>query len=240
MYLIGLIFTLSLYDSLEVATTLYTTGDYELAITKYEYLLESGIYNYAVYYNLGNCYFKLGELGKTIFFYRKAQKLRPFDLDINFNLNFARSKRVDEVKSTELPKLVKLIINLLTYPNINSLAVVSSILYFGVIFIACLSILGKVLPVAQISAKWKIGVTVGFVIVLSIFCINLERINRNEGVLLAKVAEVRSAPSEDYTLIFTIHEGMEVRILGERSGWVEIRLPDGLSGWVKGDQIGRI
>lgn len=220
---------------MKVAAELYTNGNYEEASAKYEYLLNSGINNHIIYYNLGNCYFKLGQLGKCILFYRKAQKLKPADSDINFNLNFVRSRRVDEIKRAEIPKVFKFFVTILTYPDIDILVIISSALYFGIISIVCVSLFRKVR-----GNTIKIGLSIVLGIVLALVLLNLARLNRQEGVVLAKVVDVRSGPSQEYTLIFTIHEGMEVRILEEQNGWLKIILPDGLGGWIKADQIGKI
>ncbi len=227
---------LSFSDTLVVANKLYNDGNYESAMEKYEYLTDSGIRNHIIYYNLGNCYFKIGKLGKTILFYKRAQKLRPNDSDINFNLDFVRARRVDEVKTSQLPKIVISFLNLLKYPSINILSIITTFLYFGLASIICLSLFGKM----KLTPTLKIALPIALVLTLTIFWGNLTRINKQEGVLLDKIAEVRSGPSEDYTLIFTIHEGMEIKVLECQGEWAKIVLPNGFEGWLKTNQIGKV
>lgn len=234
MFIVVLI--LSLSDTFEIANKLYNEGKYDYALQKYEYLVCSGIRNHTVYYNLGNCYFKTGKIGKAILFYKHAQKLKPADSDINFNLNFARARRVDELKISKPPKAIKIFLTLLKSPNINTLLIISTTLYFGLVALICIGLFVKV----KYGKKLKIVLCIILVITLAILFGNIRRINRQEGVLLEKVAEIRSGPSEDYTLIFTIHEGMEMKILEGQKDWLKIVLPDGLLGWVKTSQIGKI
>ena len=46
----------------------------------------------AVYFNLGNAWFKAGQFGRAICAWRRAQELAPRDPDVRANLQFARSQ----------------------------------------------------------------------------------------------------------------------------------------------------
>src|SRR4030067_3096290 len=72
------------------ANRFYDSGNFNSAIQSYHQLLDKGIKEATVYYNLGNAYFKARQLGKAILYYRKALKLAPRDKDIKTNLNFSR------------------------------------------------------------------------------------------------------------------------------------------------------
>jgi tetratricopeptide (TPR) repeat protein len=234
--MIVLIAILSVLDAFEAANQLYDDGNYDAARQKYEQLISSGIKNGAVYYNLGNCHFKVSELGEAILQYRRAQKLIPGDPDVKFNLDFARARCVDDVKRVELPGAVTVFLELLKRPSINLLAVLGALLYFALVFFICASLFVKI----RFNSELKIGLSVALIIVLALFFGNVRRLNAREGVLLANVAEVRSGPAEDYTLIFNIHEGMEVRVLAEQGQWSKITLRDGLEGWIKTGDMGEI
>jgi tetratricopeptide (TPR) repeat protein len=234
--MIVLIVMLSVLDAFEAANQLYNDGKYDAAREKYEQIISSGIENGAVYYNIGNCHFKAGELGEAILLYRKAQRLMPADPDIEFNLDFARARCVDDVKRPELPGAVTVFLELLKRPGINLLAAMGALLYFGLVFFVCASLFVKI----RFNSELKIGLSVTLAIVLALFFGNVRRINVREGVLLAKVAEVRSGPAEDYTLIFNIHEGMEVKILAEQGQWAKVSLRDGLEGWIRTEGMGEI
>jgi len=56
-----------------------------------------------------------------------------------------------------------------------------------------------------------------------------------KAIFLTPVVDARSGPGDEYTKIFTVHEGTKVRIRQEREGWYFISLPNGLGGWVPGD-----
>src|SRR3990170_1403577 len=58
------------------ANQAYDQKSFSTAVDQYQTLLEKGTVSAAVYYNLGNAYFRLGNLGEAIWCYRKALKLK--------------------------------------------------------------------------------------------------------------------------------------------------------------------
>jgi len=83
--------TESALAAFEEANRLYEQAKYEEAAAAYLKILDSGVVSPAVYFNLGNAYFKSGQLGMAIVSYRKAQQLAPRDPDIRANLQFVRA-----------------------------------------------------------------------------------------------------------------------------------------------------
>ena len=77
--------------ALEVFDAAKTPQDYEAAAAFLESLLADGFRNGAVYYNLGNAYFRAGEYGRAIAAYRKAKAYRPRDPYLEANLRQALS-----------------------------------------------------------------------------------------------------------------------------------------------------
>ncbi len=55
----------------------------------------------ALFYNLGNAYYKQGDHGRAILNYRRAQQLAPRDPDIEANLALARAQAVDQFEAVE-------------------------------------------------------------------------------------------------------------------------------------------
>jgi tetratricopeptide (TPR) repeat protein len=224
-------------DSIFVsANNLYRQGEYEEALNGYTTLLSNGIQHSALYFNIGNSYYKLGEIGKAILFYKRAKKLDPWDQDIEFNLSFARSNRIDQLKELSRPKFVELISRPIykISPNLSLLS--ASATYFLIFVVLSISLFFKKQTFRQIALAFLVPL-IFFIISSSV---NISRINQREGVLLKQEGNVMSGPSLDYTLVFTIHEGMEFRILEEREDWARILLPNGMEGWLQIDGIGEI
>ena len=79
----------------------YTEGDFASALQDWEDVRATGLMSKELYYNLGNAYFKTGEMAQSILWYERALKLDPSDADIRHNLEYARSltqDRIEEVR----------------------------------------------------------------------------------------------------------------------------------------------
>ncbi len=72
--------------ALEVFDAAKAPKDYLESAALLESLLTDGYRNGAVYYNLGNAYFRAGEYGRSIAAYRKAKLYRPRDPYLEANL----------------------------------------------------------------------------------------------------------------------------------------------------------
>ncbi|NJN94350.1 MAG: tetratricopeptide repeat protein [Anaerolineales bacterium] len=94
-------------QAMRVANEKYEAGDYAEASAIYEAILDSGLSHSSVYYNLGNAYFKQGDLGRAILNYRRAQSLDPRDGDIAVNLSIARAQTVDKLEAPTGGRLVE-------------------------------------------------------------------------------------------------------------------------------------
>ena len=77
--------------ALEIFDGAKTPSDYHESAALLESLLADGFRNGAVYYNLGNAYFRAGEYGRSIAAYRKAKPYRPRDPYLEANLRQALS-----------------------------------------------------------------------------------------------------------------------------------------------------
>ena len=74
----------------------YAKGNYQQAIKEYQQLLKEGV-SAALYYNLGNAYYRSDNIPQAVLAYERAHLIQPGDKDIRFNLDFARSKTIDKI-----------------------------------------------------------------------------------------------------------------------------------------------
>ena len=94
----------------ERANTLYINGDYVGAAAFYEAIVDKGYISGRLFYNLGNAYFKAGELGRAVLNYNRAQKLMPYDKDVTYNLAVANGyvkDKIDTVPEFFLSRWIK-------------------------------------------------------------------------------------------------------------------------------------
>lgn len=211
----------------------YVRNDYASAIQIYESLLKKGEAA-EVYYNLGNSYYKAGDIAKAILNYERALLLQPGNADIRANLEIARSKTIDKVVS--VPDIffvawTKSLINCLSVDAWAKLGVAFFILLlvsFSFFFFS-----------KQIMWK-KSGFIAGLICLVLVVVSNVfaseqksKLMNRNEAIILSPSVTVRSTPSESGTSLFILHEGHKIEIKdNSMREWKEIRLEDGKVGWV--------
>lgn len=100
----GILFSFGLLagnETLLKAEKAYDTKEYNTAIDLYEQLLKEGFTSFQLYYNLGNSYYKNGELGRAIYAYEIARKLEPDEEDVKINLSIANAKTFDKIETKE-------------------------------------------------------------------------------------------------------------------------------------------
>ncbi len=229
-------------DAADTATSLfeegnrrYQRGEYEAALQTYQQILDSGQASGELYYNLGNCHYKLGDLGRTILNYERALRWMPGDEDITANLELMYSQTADDI--TPLPvfwplRLLDAWLHLVPRPALTVL--VAALYVLSMAFLIAL-----VLSRSLFLTVWSRRAVLVSALLLMVFGLTLASVhwqsaNRLEGVILVEEVVVQSAPSDDEGLeVFTIHEGAKVRIDQQAGEWAEIVLQDGKVGWVK-------
>lgn len=219
----------------------YKQGDYQQAIDWYQRILEAGYQSGRLYYNLGNCYYKLDEIGYAVLYYEKARKLLPDDPEVNFNLELAKLKVIDRV---EMPPRFFLfewwdaVKGFYSIPQLTSLVtilyVLTALLFITFLYLRKNRIRKIIFSFFALS------------LFLTLFCgyllfanIQDEQSNRH-GIILSSNVTILSAPNENSTDMFILHEGAKVKLDDHREDWVRISLPDGKSGWIRKTHVGGI
>ena len=87
---------LALLDS---ATNNYTGKNYSEALRQYTLVTSYGYESPEIWYNMGNCAYRLNSLAESILFYEKSLKLDPGFEDAQYNLRVVNSKILDKIDS---------------------------------------------------------------------------------------------------------------------------------------------
>ncbi len=88
--------------SVKEANVLYAQKNYTAAVQQYEMVLQSQGSSSELFYNLGNAYYRSGDIAKAILNYNRALLLKPNYDDAEFNLEIAQKKVVDNVDVTSV------------------------------------------------------------------------------------------------------------------------------------------
>lgn len=230
-------------SSLEDATkaegdSAYMKNDYASAIQIYEALLNRGEAA-DIYYNLGNSYYKAGDIAKAILNYERALLLQPGNGDIRANLEIARSKTVDKVEPVPEIFFVSWTKSLINSMSVDSWAVCGVVCFILLIVSLYLFIFSKQIVLKKAGFISDI-VFLAVTILANVFANQQkdELTNRNSAIVINPSVTVRSTPSESGTSLFILHEGHKVGVKdGSMKDWKEIRLEDGKVGWVPASAI---
>src|SRR5438046_9782179 len=76
----------------EQANKLYEQGKFKEAAAAYQSLTDHGVEAPAVYFNLGNAWYKAGQNGLAVAAYLRAERLAPRDPSDRFTFYFVRHK----------------------------------------------------------------------------------------------------------------------------------------------------
>jgi len=220
------------------ANEYYQKQDYDNAIKLYENLVKSGNISAEVFYNLGNCYYKTGNVAKTILNYERALRLAPDDDDINFNLKIASLKVVDKIDA--VPEIF--------YKRwIKDVASALSPDAWSKILLSCewlLFLLLAMYVVTRSASLKKISfvlATVFFFFTIITFLLSEKSYSMtfvDQHAIVASVSVyVKSSPDEKGSDQFMIHEGTKVDVLDEIGDWKKVRIANGSLGWLKQNEI---
>jgi tetratricopeptide (TPR) repeat protein len=225
----------SLDRRFEAATAAYVQGQYDRAVGEYRALLDEGYASGALYYNLGNAYVRLDQLGQAIRYYEKARRLRPGDPRLAHNLEQAR-RRAGVYPSVLPPRGLQ--------------ALVQGWSPFA-LFLAGGLLLGSGLAVAVVWATphrpvpwrhplvWGPGAA-GLLLVLVALGTSYVQARAQQAVVVAPQAPLHAAPTPTAASDTTLPEGTMLDVRDQRAQWTRVRLADGTVGWVPARALGAI
>jgi tetratricopeptide (TPR) repeat protein len=216
---------------------LYQQGDFVGAVSAYEAVLAAGFESAALHYNLGNAYFKAGDLGRAILAWERARVRTPSDPDVLANLELARSLTADAIEPLPRFWLVSALSWWVGLFPRGLLLVTVAVGWLAVGGGVTLRILSRRSDVRRVATWAAIaGSAATLLLGTNLLARELGLGRAERGVILADVVPVRSAPAEEDDLtLFEIHEGTLIRVDQRAGSWAEVVLEDGKVGWVPAD-----
>lgn len=217
----------------------YSEQSYDSAVYYYKQIIHSGTVNEAVYFNLGNSYYRLKQTGLARLYYEKAARLAPQDQDIAANIKFLSASIIDRVPEPDRGFLESILL------KFHHLLPLNVQLWILLSFLLIISILLSAALYSQHNTRlWLIYISVLLSFVTCIIGISagkkihdLEKVSY--AIVLSKSSDAMNQP-EGTKILFTAHEGTKFLIRKTENEWSLVSLPTGVSGWVKNSDIGKI
>lgn len=208
----------------------YQAGDFEAAAQGYEKAVASGRASGAVYYNLGNARFRLGEKGEALLAYERALKKMPRDKDLRWNLVVLQSTIPDHIEPSPENALPTTLLTLAGYVTTGESAALLTV-FLALWFLAAL--LGFLAPSVLFWTKLaRPFILICLAFSAGLFAFKWSDTRDPRAVILQKEVYARYGPSEKETKAFLLHEGAQAVVQDESKDWVYIALPNKNAGWI--------
>lgn len=213
----------------EQANRLYEEGQYLGAIEAYQPLLTNQP-TPALRFNLGNAFFKSGQMGEAITEYRQAARLAPRDPDVRANLRFARA-RVDG--PSYQPGWLTQRAQSLTTGEWTTVTIGAFWTLFALLTARALRPGWR-----QPLRSWT--VLAGVLTILTLSCavwVARTRSSTRIAVVTQRDAVMRRGPFEESQRALDLKNGAELLVLDQKENWMQVTPDNRELGWVPAGHV---
>lgn len=230
------------------ADSAYAADNFTLAEQLYLESIRRDGTSTTIFYNLGNAYYRQGNLGKAIVNYERALKLDPTNADARANLDFVRTKITDRQidQGSIMDTLWQSVVCMFRADTWAWIAVVLFALFLAGAFTYILS---NVVMVRKLSF---FGGIVVFILCAAAVIVSFAAANRisdnRYAIILPPSAQLSTTPRSARSAseeAFLLHEGTKVEIVDSISTqaegkWYEVKVGQRERAWIKADETERI
>lgn len=199
--------------------------------------ISKSVQNGKLLYNIGNIYFQLGDIGRAILSYRKAELLIPGDRNLKENLAVARAQRVDTLNEKESVRILETIF----FIHYNLSASIKTVIFgitLAIVWISASLILLKMEFSISLSRIFFTSTIIfsalAFIFLGSVLLDTYKLKNNPGGVITADAIIARRGDGLSYSPSFQdpLHSGLEFTLVNKRQGWYFIELSDNTRTWI--------
>jgi len=219
------------------ANRLYEEGKMSEALPLFT-RLEKNVSNWKLFYNIGNCYFKLDQPVKAKIYFLKAQRLNPFEESIQKNIDIANKRLNDKIPYPKPDFISRLLLRIESVFPMNVVSII--LLLFIVVFNAFVF-----LWIKKGKKRWIIyGVSFSLVLLLMAGIYTIYRADkysqRSIAVITGENSQLRSGPGENNTVLFKVNPGLQVKIIDQSRDWIQVSASSDIAGWIETENVERI
>ena len=214
-------------DRFEKANEEYAAGRYKEAIALYSDVAQSGNVSATLFYNLGNAWFRSGDMGQAILNYQRALALEPQHPEAQANLRVARDKaRALELRSRWWERFVA--------PTAHFTIVAAASFWCGAFAVAAAALCRR-----GRSTALKLGALAALILsaiaIAALYARETGPRGKSFAIVTAKNIQARLATADNAGAVLALPPGSEITILSHRGDWMYAALPNDLRGWIPAD-----
>lgn len=220
--------------ALELFDQAKSPDDYRASARELESIIADGVHSGAVYYNLGNAWFRAGEFGRAILSYRKARPYRPRDPYLEANLQQALASAPGRLPDPPTPWWSHVLFWTDWFSSPAKVRLASSSLALSAVLFVLAIVLRRRSLITVMAVVFVLGVA------LSLECLLIAPAQSSRAVIIAETT-ARKGTGKDYEPAFDqpLRDGAEFTILTETDDWVFGHFEGIGDGWVRKDDMAR-
>lgn len=221
------------------ADNAYAREQYQKASQIYSQLLQKGGKSPELFFNLGDCYYRMGDMTKAVISFQRARQLAPGDKKIRHNLRLAQSKLTDQIAPQSEMFFVTWTKDWRDAKTADGWAVSGIVAFILLLAFTAVYLFGQKVWLRKtgfFAALFCLFLT----IVYNVFAFQVKALVNDTplAVVTAAAMNVNSTPSPTSNKLFELHEGTSVRVIdNSMKDWKEVKLQDGRTGWVRASQL---
>lgn len=232
------------------ADSAYNETAYTEALNLYTEALDSLGASTHLYYNIGNTYYRLGDLGRAVLWYERALQLDPTNNDARDNLAFVNT-RITDKPANDRSLVARIYDSMVNAAHPDKWAWIT----FALFTLTVLSFVGY-LVTRRVTVRKICFFGGGLLIVLTLFTLSLSLTGASRAsdhdyaIITSPSAQLSTAPRESVdadTQAFLLHEGTKVEVVDSvipstpgATRWYEVKVAGSARAWINGNDMERI
>lgn len=218
-------------DVFQQADDLYAAGQYLEAAHRYEQLVAEDVVNPAVFFNLGNAYYRAGLPGLAITNYERALRLNPLLENARLNLAQAVSQTEHRLRRPAPPAWERTLL-FWHFELPKGVSMIAAVVGWALCWILLALRLWRPLPYLRLGAAVCL-------LIAALFGMSAwAKAHPPElAVAIQEVVPVRYGTGESEATRFELFEGDRVLIDRRKGDWVRVVVADGDRGWARAEGV---
>lgn len=233
------------------ADSAYLADDYSMAASLYLQAEKECGTSSALLYNIGNSYYRLGDIGKAILYYKRSLQLDPTNNDARQNLQFAMTKTVD--KQDDNRSVMRKTADRILFSNSpNGWAMWALGIFVLLMGAAAMYVFSDSVVLRKICFFGGIVAIVLDGVLVYVACKSASIVSdENAAVVISQnvqLSTVPRVPKDKSEQAFQLHEGAVVEIVDSvkqnsdslSTMWLEVKVGDVHRAWINNADVERL